>query len=63
MTMLDTKHFRVHWYVDVWATDACDAAEQAQGLQRDPRSTATCYEVVDDKNRRVDVDLTTKAPT
>lgn len=39
------SEYRVVWIVDVDAESVEDAAKQAQRMQRDPMSLATCFEV------------------
>ena len=52
------KHYLVVWEIDIWASSAKRAAEQALAIQRDSRSSATCFRVVKPENgETVEIDL------
>ena len=38
-------HFRVSWHIDIEAGTPKQAAQQALDIQRDPKSTATVFDV------------------
>jgi hypothetical protein len=48
-----TKTYRVVWQIDVEATSAKKAAQEAKAIQIDPESTANFFEVYD--NQHLDV--------
>ena len=48
---------RVAWEVDVDAEDPREAAEKALRMQRNPESTATVFDVTDERGRTIHVDL------
>lgn len=48
----NSKHFRVIWEIDVWATSKEDAAQQALAIQRDPTSIATVFDVLEEGDAR-----------
>jgi len=50
--MSEEKRFRVEWCMDIYAASAEEAARKALAYQRDPESTATCFEIwgVDEDN-------------
>ena len=43
--MAKNKHYRVVWEIDVWASTPRKAAEEALKMQRDPKGTATVFDV------------------
>lgn len=50
--------FTVRWEIEMWdATDARDAAKQALEIMRDPDSTATVFDVIDEHGNEEQVDL------
>jgi len=49
--------YRVAWEIDIEATTAEEAAEQALRIHRNSDSIATVFTVTDDFNREVTVDL------
>ena len=51
------QQYRVRWEIDLEAASAHDAARQALALQRDPRSVATVFEVMDAAGRSASLDL------
>lgn len=55
------KTYLVNWQIEVDAESAEQAARAAQVIQRDPRSTATVFDVVEDKDgmylNQTEVDL------
>ena len=54
--MAKVKHYRVVWEIDIWAETPLKAAEIALGIQRDPASTATVFDVwCGPKQTRIDV--------
>ena len=48
---------RVRWEVDVDADGPREAAEKALRMQRNPQSTATVFDVMDERGRKTRVDL------
>ena len=48
---------RVRWEIDVEADNPTEAAQKAQAIQRKPDSTATVFDVTDEKGQTVRVDL------
>lgn len=50
-------NFRVHWVIDVEDESPHDAAAQALKIQRDPKSIATMFNVIDEEGRRFDIDV------
>jgi hypothetical protein len=50
-----TKH--ITWEIDIEADTAREAAERALAIQRDSESTATVFDVTDERGRTVRVDL------
>lgn len=55
------QFYEVHWHVQVPANTAEEAATQALIIQRDKDSTATVFIVVDEFNREVTVDLSSRS--
>jgi hypothetical protein len=55
------QHYRVRWEIDVEAASALDAAWLACELQKDPRSVATVFEVVDEAGQSATFDLPDRA--
>lgn len=53
-----TRYF-VRWEIDIEADSPLEAAEDALGIQRDPDSVATCFDVTDmESGTSTFVDLT-----
>jgi hypothetical protein len=48
---------KVIWEIDVDAEDPREAAEQALAIQRNAQSTATVFDVTDERGQTVRVDL------
>ena len=52
------KPFKIYWEIDLDATDARDAAQQALAIQRDAGSEAIFFTVKDEETgNKTDVDL------
>lgn len=49
--------YSIIWSIDIEAETPRDAAEEALKIQRDPESTATCFEVMDDEGTVINIDL------
>ena len=49
--------YHVTWEIDLTADSPREAAEQALAIQRDPNSTATVFDVVDEDGNAERVDL------
>jgi len=49
--------YRVMWLIDIEAESFIEAAMKAQEIQRDPKSLATVFTVVDPENNGATVDL------
>lgn len=49
--------YRVVWEIDLDAESVEDAARQAQEIQRDPASIATCFFVTDETGTHHEIDL------
>ena len=49
--------YRVMWLVDVEADSHTEAAIKAQGMQRDPKTLATVFTVIDTENNGIHIDL------
>ncbi|MBF6100469.1 hypothetical protein IU510_20635 [Nocardia cyriacigeorgica] len=54
--------YRARWQIDVSATDPLHAARKARAIQRDPDSTATVFDVVDEYGSTFRVDLADDFP-
>jgi hypothetical protein len=52
-----SQRYRIRWEIDFEAASALDAAWLALKLQRDRRSVATVFEVVDEAGRFTTYDL------
>lgn len=58
MKKLKDKHYFVVWEIDIWAASPKRAAEQALAIQRDIRSSASCFRVVKpETGETVEIDL------
>ena len=49
--------YSIIWSIDIEAETPRDAAEEALKIHRDPESTATCFEVMDDEGTVINIDL------
>ncbi|TLG04253.1 hypothetical protein FEK35_20710 [Nocardia cyriacigeorgica] len=55
--------YRATWQIDITATDPLHAARTALAIQRDPDSTATVFDVVDEYGTTFRIDLAEESPT
>lgn len=55
--MAKTRNYLVRWEVEVDAATPKAAAKLALEMQRDPVSTATCFEVFNPRGQMTEVDL------
>ncbi len=51
------NHYFVTWEIDIEAENPREAAEKALEIQRDPESTATCFQVFDEDGEETHIDL------
>lgn len=51
------NHYYVSWGIDLEAETPEEAAKEALKIQRDPESTASCFEVYDENGEKTQIDL------